>query len=299
MAPAVRAEVGARDEAIERGVEVGRMLHAMPVHGRQPTPRDTMRLVRRVPPIAGLALLMALALGACGGGDEPPPGASVAPPPPATGANAVTVSPFDGEGITTGAEEEPASPTEAVFPAPDPQGLLALAALHPDGKVVYATLLDGARGELAIVRQGGVGVVEVTRETTTVRVGVRLDDASITWVCVTEGADEPRCRQRDVDDLGSSALATAALLVGEDRVRQIAARATEAADANLEVEARAGGVVDASCLTGTSAGVGDLRVCVSPSGFVTDTEEGPTSATAMEVNPDVDPLELQPTKAPT
>lgn len=256
-----------------------------------------MRPVRRVTLLAGLALLVTLASAACGGGDTAPPASSVAPPPPATGANAVTVSPFDGEGATTG-DDEPASPTEAVFPAPDPQGLLSLAALHPDGKVVYATLLDGARGELTVIRQGGVGVVEVTRETSTVRVGVRLDDASITWVCVTEAAEETRCRQRDIDDLGSSALATAALLVGEDRVRQIAARASEAADVNLEVEGRAGGVVDASCLTGTSAGVGDLRVCVSPSGFVTDTEEGPTSATAMEVTPDVDPLELQPTKAP-
>jgi len=37
-----------------------------------------------------------------------------------------------------------------------------------------------------------------------------------------------------------------------------------------------------------------LLVCVSPSGFVTDTEEGATIARASEVSPTVDPAELNP-----
>jgi hypothetical protein len=157
--------------------------------------------------------------------------------------------------------------------------------------------LDGRAGELTVIRSGEAGVVAVSRDDRTVRVGIDLVEAAILWVCVTEGAEEARCRDEDRDDEGASALATAALLVGEDRVRQIATRVTAAPDANLEVEARAGGV-DASCLTGTSPGIGDLRVCVSPSGFITDTEEGSTRATAYEVTEEVDPLELQPTRAP-
>ena len=233
----------------------------------------------------------ALVVGSCGGADSVEPTATADPPPPATGANAVTVSPFDDDAAS-------AAPTEAVFPAPDPEGLLALAALHPDGRVLYEMMLDGTRGEMTVIRRGNVGVVAVTRDSRTVRVGVDLTDASIAWTCVTEGLKEARCKRRDIDDLGSSALATAALLVGEDRVRQIATRITNSADANLEVESRAGGV-DASCLTGTSAGVGDLRICISPSGFVTDTEEGPTRAIAVKVTADVSEAELQPTRSPT
>ncbi len=243
-----------------------------------------------------IAVLVAacLVLAACGTTRTEPPATQVEPPPPATGENAVTISPFEDPG--DGAED-PAEPSQAVFPAEDPQDLLDLAAQHPDGKVAYETMLDGQAGELVVIRAGTAGVVAVSRDDRTVRVGVDLEEAAILWVCVTEGADEARCRDEDRDDEGSSALATAALLVGEDRVRQIATRVTAAPDANLEVEARAGGV-DASCLTGTSPGIGDLRVCVSPSGFVTDTEEGPTRATAYEVTDVVDPLELQPTRAP-
>lgn len=63
----------------------------------------------------------------------------------------------------------------------------------------------------------------------------------------------------------------------------------------LEDRVRAQGV-DASCLAGTVDG-GNLLVCVSPSGFVTDTEEGPTRATAVEVTPDVNPADLEPPTA--
>ncbi len=244
--------------------------------------------------IATLALACLVVAG-CGTTRTEPPDTAVEPPPPATGENAVTISPFEDPGD---GRDEPVEPSRAVFPAEDPQGLLDLAAQHPDGKVAYETMLDGQAGELVVIRAGTAGVVAVSRDDRTVRVGVDLEEASILWVCVTEGAGEARCRNEDKDDAGSSALATAALLVGEDRVRQIATRVTAAPDANLEVEARAGGV-DASCLTGTSPGIGDLRVCVSPSGFVTDTEEGPTRAVAYEVTDVVDPLALQPTKAPT
>ena len=243
--------------------------------------------------IAALVAACAL-LAACGLTRTEPPDTGVEPPPPATGENAVTISPFDDQGDGT---EDADEPSQAVFPAEDPQGLLDLAAQHPDGKVVYEMALDGRAGELTVISSGEAGVVAVSRDDRTVRVGIDLVEAAILWVCVTEGAEEARCRDEDRDDEGASALATAALLVGEDRVRQIATRVTAAPDANLEVEARAGGI-DASCLTGTSPGIGDLRVCVSPSGFITDTEEGSTRATAYEVTEEVDPLELQPTRAP-
>ena len=245
-------------------------------------------IARRVFP--SVTLLITATLAACGGSATPNTTAPL-PPPPATGANAITISPFDQSGTDTAA-----TGGQAIFPAPDPQGVLALAAQRPNGRVRYSTMLDGAQAEMTILRSGPRGVVSITRDSNTVRVGVNLDDASIAWVCVTEGAARPVCRRQDIDDQGSSALATAALLVGEDRLRQIVTRITGAADAYLEVTKRAGGV-DASCLTGTAAGAGDLRLCVTPSGFVTDIEEGPTRATAIEVSPNVQPSELEPTAA--
>jgi len=245
--------------------------------------------------LAPAALLCAVFLAACGTTRTAPPDTAVTPPPPATGQNAVTISPFD---QSDAGEADVAEPTEAIFPAEDPQGLVLLAGQHPDGRIAYETMLDGSRGEMTVIRSGASGVVALTRDGRTVRVGVDLAEATILWVCISDGLREPTCRRQDRDDEGSSVLATAALLIGEDRVRQIATRAIASADASLEVDQRADGV-DASCLTGTSPGMGDLRVCVSPSGFVTDTEEGPTRATAYEVTNEVDPLELQPTKAPT
>ena len=178
------------------------------------------------------------------------------------------------------------------FPALDPQGVLALAAQRPDGRVRYEAVLDGTSQEIIITRLASRAAVTVTREGRTVRVGVNLDDASIRWTCVIEGVSTPRCRNRDFDNEGSNALAAAAILVGEDRLRQIVTRISGAADVTLEDRVRAQGV-DASCLAGTVDG-GNLLVCVSPSGFVTDTEEGPTRATAVEVTPDVNPADLEP-----
>lgn len=235
-------------------------------------------------------LIAAAALAACGGSTAGPQTQSAEPAPPPTGANAVTVSPFDaGTGATTSAD---AAATPA-FPAETPAGVLALAAQHPNGRVVYATLLDGTQGEMTLARQGDRALVAITRDTGTVRVGVNLADSSISWVCVTQGADAPTCRKRDFGNHGADALATAALLVGEDRVRQIASRIATTSDARLEVQTRAN-QVDASCLTGTDASAGNLLVCVSPSGFVTDTQEGSTIARAARVSPDVDPQELVP-----
>ncbi|MFM7692817.1 MAG: hypothetical protein ACKO7U_00715, partial [Actinomycetota bacterium] len=116
--------------------------------------------------IAALIAACAL-LTACGLTRTEPPDTAVAPPPPATGENAVTISPFDDQG--DGAEDA-AEPSQAVFPAEDPQGLLDLAAQHPDGKVVYEMSLDGRQGELTVIRAGDAGVVAVSRDDRTVRV---------------------------------------------------------------------------------------------------------------------------------
>ncbi len=236
-------------------------------------------------------LLAVAVLAGCGGSGATPQTATVQPPPPPTGANAVTISPFDSTG--TGTTSTDATSGQPIFPAPDPRGVLALAAQHPDGRIVYATVLDGTQGEMIIARLGNSGLVATTRDTKTVRVGIDLTDSSIVWVCVTTGADTPKCRNHDIDSQGANALASAALLVGEDHVRQITARVASTSNGTLDVQTRAN-KVDASCLHGTDAGVGNLLVCVSPSGFVTDTEMGTTIARASEVTPTVDPAELNP-----
>ena len=240
----------------------------------------------RLLPILALAGVLA----ACGGSSATPT-AGTAPAPPPTGADAVTISPFEADG--DGSAAAAAEPVEAIFPAETPAGVLALAAQHPNGRITYATILDGVQGELTLVRQGERGMIALTRDTGTVRVGVDLARSSMLWVCVSESGGEPVCRDRDFKGNGADALAAAALLIGEDRVRQIASRVAAADDGNLAVQTRANGV-DASCLSGSDADAGRLLACVSPSGFVTDTEEGGTIARASQVSPDVDPQELTP-----
>jgi hypothetical protein len=238
---------------------------------------------------SSLIALAALLVAACGGGaDDAVPASAPEPPPPATGANAITVSPFD-EPTSTDAEAEAG---DAEFPAEDPAGVLALAERHPDGEIVYQAALDGRPAVLAVVRSGQRGAIELTRDDRVVRVGVDLADATIRWTCVAEGGGEPSCADGDIGDAGSNALATAALLIGADRIRQIVTRIAAADDAYLEVEARAGGV-DASCLTGSSEDGAEMRICVSPSGFVTDATDGALRATGVEVATDVDAAALE------
>lgn len=236
-------------------------------------------------------LLALTVLAGCGGSSASPRTATITPPPPPTGENAVTISPFDTTGTDTTSTNM--ANGQPLFPAPDPRGVLALAAQHPDGRIVYATVLDGTQGEMIIARLGNSGLVATTLDAKTVRVGIDLTDSSIVWVCVTTGADTPKCRNHDFESEGANALARAALLVGEEHVRQITARVASTSDGTLDVQTRAN-KVDASCLRGTDTGVGNLLICVSPSGFVTDTEMGPTIASASEVSPTVDPAELNP-----
>ncbi len=237
-------------------------------------------------------LAVAAALAACGGSTASEPQTqSVAPAPPPTGANAVTISPFDAGTGTSEAAPADAGSAQAIFPAETPSGVLALAAQHPDGRVVYATIIDGTQGELTLARLGDKALVVVTGDRGTTRVGVNLTTSAITWVCVTQGADTPTCAKKDSDRKGAIALATAAQLVGEDTARQIAAKVAAASDGGLQVQTRAN-QVDASCLTGTEPSGGRLMVCVSPSGFVTDTEQDGTIARADVVSPDVDPASL-------
>lgn len=244
---------------------------------------------RRLVPL----LLVAAVLAACGGSTAGPQTQSAAPAPPPTGANAVTISPFDGGTGTDAGATTAASASQPVFPAETPSGVLALAAQHPNGEVVYATIVGGTQGELTLARLGDKGLVAVTGDSGTTRVGVNLANSSITWVCVTQGADTPTCSRKDVDRSGAIALATAAQLVGEDTARQIAAKVAAASDGGLQVQTRAN-QIDASCLTGTEPSGGNLMVCVSPSGFITDTEQNGTIARASTVTPDVDPKVLKP-----
>jgi hypothetical protein len=238
-----------------------------------------------------LPIVIAGLLAACGGASSEPQTASVAPPPPATGENAVTVSPL--EESTGTATDEGVDASAPVFPAESPSDVLALAAQHPNGRVLYATILDGRQGELVLAREGDKGLVAVTGDEATVRVGVNLVDSSIRWVCVSRPGDPATCKQRDFKSYGANALAVAAQLVGEDAARQIASRIANTSDGALAVQTRAN-AVDASCLTGTDADGSALMVCVSPSGFITDTQQSGTIAQADQVSPTVDPKELEP-----
>jgi len=245
-------------------------------------------LARRLLPVLALTAVLA----ACGGATSSGPQTqSAEPAPPPTGANAVTISPFDAGTDTAAGATTAANATQAIFPAETPSGVLALAAQHPNGQVIYATVVGGTQGELTLARLGDKALVAVTGDSGTTRVGVNLANSAITWVCVTQGADTPTCKKQDFDRNGATALATAAQLVGEDTARQIAAKVAAASDGGLQVQTRAN-QIDASCLTGTEPSGGNLMVCVSPSGFITDTEQNGTIARASTVTPDVDPKTL-------
>ena len=212
--------------------------------------------------------MLALALAACGGGASGPNTQGAAPPPPATGANTVTISPLDGAGGTTA---QAAASGGAAFPASSASGVLDLAAQHPDGRVTYATVVDGAQGVLTVTRLGPRGVVGVDDGAADTRVGVEVATGSIAWVCVAPAGSAFACSAKDdAAGHGAKALATAARLLGDERLRQLAAAAGAASDAGVGVRTQADGV-DASCVSGSGAS-GVHLLCVSPSGYVTAAE---------------------------
>ena len=236
-----------------------------------------MRAGGRLLPLVAAALL----LGACGGGSSGPNTSAAEPPPPPTGANTVTISPLGGgSGSSTAA-----SGGAAVFPAETPSGVLDLAAQHPDGRVRYATIVDGGQGELAVARLGSRAAIAVSDDAATTRVGLDLDRDAIAWVCFAPAAGDQTCSKSDAEHRGADALALAAQLIGDERIRQIAASASAAADATVEVRRQANGV-DASCVSGSGAS-GAYLLCVSPSGFVTDAEGDGAIARALHVDPTV------------
>lgn len=247
-----------------------------------------MRAPGRLLPLAAAAL----ALVGCGGATSGPNTTGAAPPPPPTGANTVTVSPF---GSAT-QDDAPTTAAVAVFPAETPSGVLDLAAQHPDGRVTYAIVHEGSQGELTVTRLGTAATVAVTTDAGTTRVGVDIDGPSIRWVCTAAVGEDPACYRDDAGGAGAKALATAAALVGEDRVRQLVAAASATSDANVAVRTQAN-QVDASCVSGSGA-AGALVLCVSPSGFVTDAEGDGQIARAISVTPDVAQSDLDP-PAPT
>ena len=249
-----------------------------------------MRAPGRLIPLLAAGVLLA----ACGGGTSGPVTTGAEPPPPPTGENTVTISPFGTSGAD--ADATTAAAAEPIFPAETPSGVLDLATQHPDGRVTYAIVQDGAQGELTIARLGGSAMVAITTAAGTTRVGVDVDGPAITWVCTSQAGDDPACATDDPGGAGAKALAAAAALVGEERVRELVAAASAASDANVAVRTQADGV-DASCVTGSGAG-GSTVICVSPSGFVTDAEGGGLIARAVSVSPDVAQADVEP-PAPT
>lgn len=164
MTPTRRPDLGPLHEAVQRPIDVGGMLHAVLAHASQPTktalalPADTMRSVTGARRLLVLAAALAALVAGCGG-DEPVQTSTAAPPPDPTGSNAQTISPFD----TLGTAAPGVETGSVAFPALDPQGVLALAAQRPDGRVRYEAVLDGTSQEIIITRLASRAAVTVTR----------------------------------------------------------------------------------------------------------------------------------------
>jgi hypothetical protein len=218
-------------------------------------------------------LLLATALAGCGGGTASAPTTS-------TGGELTVGGQPDG-GATT-----PTRP-EVAFPATTADGVLALAALRPTGKVAY-TVTIGKHGStpartyrLDLASNDERSSLHQSQASGDLWVGFDITEGRVAWSCSAPPGGTPTCHDGDPDGVAGRAAAAVAALLGNDVILTTFAPLNGAAGAGLGPDDQAG--VPVSCLAGTVAGT-SRRLCVSQTGAITEMTAGTTSVRARSVS---------------
>lgn len=230
--------------------------------------------------VSALLTIGALLGAGCGGGSATAPGTT-------SGTIAI------GSDTATGPPVRETLP----FPASNGADVLALAGLRPPGKTVYDVTIGATD-----TTPEATYTVEITSDDTRSRlhqsqtegdvwVGFDIASRSIAFLCTAESGGQPTCGAGDPDGSAGRTASAIARLLGNEVVESTFAGIPGSSGSGVGPDQQAG--VDVSCLAGTGP-VGDVRLCVSKSGFITELSAGSTHVLATSVTKDVAAADLDP-----
>jgi hypothetical protein len=230
--------------------------------------------------LATLALLApAMAFAACGGG--------TATAPDTGGGAPLTVA------TAPGAVSGPS--TTATFPATSPAGVIQLAGLRPAGVARYHVTVHSDSGDLAydleIASNGQRARLHQTQPTGEVWVGLNVATRAVTYLCTADPGGMPSCKVGDPDGLGAQTAEAISKLLGNDVIRSTFAAAAASTGATVGPDVEADTPVSCMAASGPD---GDLRLCATADGRITELTAGGTRALATSVSPDVTAADLDP-----
>jgi hypothetical protein len=230
--------------------------------------------------LATLALVApAMALVACGGGTATAPD---------TGGGApltVATTPAGASGPQTA----------AAFPATTPAAVIALAGLRPPGVARYHVTVHSDSGDvsydLEVASNGQRARLHQTQPTGEVWVGLNVATRAVTYLCTADPGGTPSCKVGDPDGLGEQTAEAISKLLGNDVIQSTFGAAAASTGATVGPDVQADTPV--SCMAATGPG-GDLRLCATADGRITELTDGGTRALATSVSPDVTAADLDP-----
>ena len=216
-------------------------------------------------------LLLATSLAGCGGG-------TAAAPTTSTGEQ-LTVGPATGD---TGTPTRPDVP----FPATTAEGVLALAALRPTGKIAYTVTVDRGGSKtpttstLVIASNDQRSVIHQSQKAGDLWVGFDVAGGQITWTCTAQPGGDPACHDGDADGTAARAAAAVAALLGNQVLIATFSPLSGATGSGVGPDDQAG--VPVSCLAGTVDGT-SRRLCAAATGAITEMTSGTTSVKATSI----------------
>jgi hypothetical protein len=227
--------------------------------------------VRRGPALAGVPIVL-LAV-ACGGG--------------------TATAPDTGNGSSLTVASTPVGGTGAVatipaFPATTAAGVIQLATLRPNGVATYHVTVTSGSGELAydleVASTGERARLHQTQASGEVWVGMNVRTRAITYMCTAAAGQSPSCKAGDPDGVGTTTAQAIARLLGNDVIEATFGAVAAAPGTTVATDTQLGTPV--SCMAAASP-AGDLRLCATADGQITELTAAGTKAVATSISADV------------
>jgi hypothetical protein len=228
-------------------------------------------------------VLVAALLAGCGGGSATATGGTGAASAVAGGATAAPAT-------SARAPTRPKVP----FPAKSGENVIALALLRPPGKMSYHVTLGGDQPleyDLDLASDDRTAVMHQRQQTGELWVAFDVGRQAVQWSCSAPAGGTPECKRGDPDGKAARAAGAVARIFGNAVVQGTFAPVVGGPGTGVGQDTEAD--LDVSCLA-SSLDTGDVRLCATKEGFITELTAGPTRVLATSVSGDVTPGDLQP-----
>jgi hypothetical protein len=173
--------------------------------------------------------------------------------------------------------------------------VIQLAGLRPAGVARYHVTATSANGDVtydvefaANARRARLHQVQAAGE---VWVGINVATRAVTYLCTADPGAAPTCQAGDPDGTGARTAEAIARVFGNDVLQSTFGAAASAAGTTVGPDVAMG--LPVSCMASSGPG-GDLRLCVTADGRITELTAAGTKAVATFVAPTASPADLDP-----